>query len=484
MESMVEKALKCAPKVVCTIGPVSDSEEQIRSLMKVGMNIVRLNFSHGDHASHRANVGKIRRIAKEMNVNIGILQDLQGPKIRMNATIPEGGVPLVMGQDIVLAASKHQLPLEEALPVDYDFLAEDLKATENILFADGKMAARVKSIEGKKVVCEVTKPGILLKRKGVNMPESCLRIPAMTEKDKSDLKFGIELGVDFVALSFVRNPEDVQPILDAFRELKQPPLLLAKIEKPQAVQNFDAILNKLDGIMVARGDLGVEMPMVELPSTQKMLISKARAAGKFVITATQMLLSMVESSLPTRAEVSDVANAMYDGTDAVMLSDETAAGKYPIESCRTMVEIAESTTPHLKRLIKPKPEVLNYCRKLDNYEIPIGYSACTLAADTNAKFIVACTGSGQTARAVARFRPTCPVIGLTRNPIAYNQLSVTWGVFPIMTDAATNTDELFENVRKALTKYELVEKGDHLVVTAGIPLGISGYSNLLHVLTI
>ncbi len=484
MENHLQKTIGRAPKVVCTIGPTTESEEQIRALICAGMNVVRLNFSHGDHASHRRKIERIRRIAKEMKVNIGILQDLQGPKIRMNAGIPEEGVVLEQGKDIVLAASRHKLPIEEALPVDYDFLAEDLGIGENLLFADGKMTAQVKSIDGCKVTCEVHKPGTLFRRKGINMPESSLRIPAMTEKDLLDLKLGIELNVDFIALSFVRNPEDVQPIIDSFQGLKQAPMLLAKIEKPQAVERFDAILEKLDGVMVARGDLGVEMPMVELPSIQKHLIRKARAEGKFVITATQMLLSMVDSSLPTRAEVSDVANAMYDGTDAVMLSEETAAGRYPIEACRTMVDISQSTTPHLPRLIKPKPEDLNYCSKRDNFEIPIGYSACTLASDTNAKFIVACTGSGRTARAVARFRPTCPIIGLTHNTITYNQLAVTWGVSPIMTSMAESTDQLFEQVRKALVEHQLIKKGDHVVVTAGIPLGISGYSNLLHVLTL
>ncbi|MEM9424675.1 MAG: pyruvate kinase [Spirochaetota bacterium] len=479
---MFAKKILRAPKIVCTIGPVTESDEQIRTLIKEGMDIVRLNFSHGDHDFHRAKVEKIRRIAQEMNVNIGILQDLQGPKIRMNADLPEEGVPLVIGKELVLAASKYKLPLNEALPVDYDFLAEDVKVGEEILFSDGKMAAKVKSIDNYKVICEVIKPGLLFKRKGVNMPESSLQIPAMTEKDLADLKLGIELGVDFIALSFVRTPEDVQPILDSFQGLKYPPMLLAKIEKPQAVQCFDAILEKLDGIMVARGDLGVEMPMEDLPSIQKRLITKARDEGKFVITATQMLLSMVDSSLPTRAEVSDVANAMYDGTDAVMLSEETAAGKFPVESCQTMVRIAESTTPYLARLIKPSHNILTELQ--DNYEIAIGYSACTLAADTNAKFIVACTGSGETARAVSRFRPSCPIIGLTHNPITYNQLSVTWGVSPLMTTMAGSTDELFELVRKALVQEQLIEKGDHVVVTAGIPLGISGYSNLLHVLTI
>ncbi len=481
---MIAKRIQRAPKVVCTIGPATDSDEQIRALIEAGMNIVRLNFSHGDHDSHRKKVEQIRRLAKEMNVSVGVLQDLQGPKIRMNASIPEAGVPLEMGKDIVLAASKQGLPLQEALPVDYDFLAEDVKVGEKILFADGKMAARVKGIDGERVICEVTKPGLLLKRKGVNMPESCLQIPAMTEKDLADLKLGIELGVDFIALSFVRNPEDVQPILDSFTGLKQAPLLLAKIEKPQAVERFDAILEKLDGIMLARGDLGVEMPLVELPQIQKRLIIKTMAAGKFVITATQMLLSMMESSLPTRAEVSDVANAMYDGTDAVMLSDETAAGKFPLESCSTMVKIAESTTPNLKRLIKPSAQDMQASNSRNNCEIAIGHSACTLAADTNAKYIVACTGSGRTARAVARFRPTCPIIGLTHNQITYNQLAMIWGVIPIMNSMANSTDQLFEQVRQALLQQRLVESGDHVVVTAGIPLGISGYSNLLHVLTI
>ncbi len=479
---MLEKRISRAPKIVCTIGPVTETEEKIRALIEAGMNTVRLNFSHGDHEFYRAKVETIRRISKEMDLNIGILQDLQGPKIRMNANLPEEGILLVERKELILAASKYNLPIAEALPVDYDFLSEDLKVGERILFSDGKMAALVKRIDGHKVICQVTKPGTLLKRKGVNMPESELQIPAMTDKDMADLKLGIELGVDFIALSFVRNPEDVQPIIDSFKNIKSPPMLLAKIEKPQAVKCIDAILEKLDGIMVARGDLGVEMPMVELPAIQKNLIAKARSQGKFVITATQMLLSMVESSIPTRAEVSDVANAMYDGSDAVMLSDETAAGKYPIESCLKMVQIAESTTPHLPYLIKPDTELPtdlpNKC------ETAIGYSACMLAADTNAKFIVACTESGRTARSVARFRPHCPIIGLTHSSITFYQLSVIWGVTPIKTTMAQSVDELFDLVCKALAQNKLAEKGDEVVITAGIPLGISGYSNLLHVMVI
>lgn len=472
-----------APKVVCTLGPASSSDEAIKALIEAGMNVVRLNFSHGDHASHKAMVDNIRRIASDLGANVAILQDLQGPKIRMSASIPEEGVPLKLGETITLAASKHGLSLDEALPVDYDYLEHDVKVGENVLFADGKMSAVVESVLGQKLFCKVTKEGTLLKRKGVNLPDSNLQIPAMTEKDHADLKLGIELDVDYIALSFVRNPSDVQPILDAFAKLnRQRPLLLAKIEKPQAVDNFEAILEKLDGIMVARGDLGVEMPMEMLPHTQKYLISTAVNAGKFVITATQMLLSMVDSSLPTRAEVSDVANAIYDGTDAVMLSDETAAGKFPIESCATMASIAKASTPYIKRIIHPR-DISNEDAS-HSHEVAIGYSACTLARDTNAKFIVACTYSGGTAMSIARFRPPCPVIGLTHNPKTFNQLSMFWGVQPIMVGEAHNTDELIEKARQALLEHGLVSKGDSVVVTAGIPLGISGKTNLLRILDI
>ena len=476
---MVKEKLKRAPKIVCTIGPATESEAHIRSLIEAGMNIVRLNFSHGDHASHKEKVERIRRIAGKMNVSIGILQDLQGPKIRMGGNIPEEGVALSMGAELVLSASKHHLPLEEALPVDYDFLSEDLEAGQMILFGDGKITATVKSVEEKKVVCSVTRPGRLFKRKGVNMPQSSLQISAVKEKDLLDLNWGIELGVDFVALSFVRSAEDIQPILNVFRGLEQPPLLLAKIEKPQAIDCFDEILQKVDGIMVARGDLGVEMPMAELPSIQKHLIAETHSAGKFVITATQMLFSMMDSSLPTRAEVSDVANAMYDGTDAVMLSDETAAGKYPLEACRTMREIATVTTPQLQRMIHlPKS-----CTG-ENLGFSIGYSACILARDNFAKCIVVCTYSGETVRAVSRFRPVCPIIGLTHNLRTYNQLTISWGVIPLMCDLVHSTDELFEQVRQILTRWELVESGDTVVITASTLLGVSGSSNLLHVLVV
>ena len=476
---MIKEKLKCAPKIVCTIGPASESEAQIRALIEAGMNIVRLNFSHGDHASHREKVARIRRIAAETGLGIGILQDLQGPKIRMGENIPEEGVALSMGDELVLSASKYRLPLEEALPVDYDFLSEDLEAGQIILFGDGQIIAAVSAVEGKKVICSVTRPGRLFRRKGVNMPQSSLQIPAMREKDLLDLNLGIELGIDFVALSFVRSPEDVQPILNVFRGLEQPPLLLAKIEKPQAIGCFDQILQKVDGIMVARGDLGVEMPMAELPSIQKHLIAEARSEGKFVITATQMLFSMMDAPLPTRAEVSDVANAMYDGTDAVMLSDETAAGRYPLEACRTMAEIGRATTPELQRMIQPHKS-----DSRENLGFSIGYSACTLARDNFARCIVVCTDSGETVRAVSRFRPVCPIVGLTHNPRTYHQLTVSWGVIPLMCDLVHSTDELFEQVQRTLTRWELVAPGDAVVITASTRLGVSGSSNLLHVLVV
>ena len=477
---MVKEKLQRAPKIVCTIGPATESEEQIRSLITEGMDIVRLNFSHGDHASHREKVERIRRVAKEMGVSVGILQDLQGPKIRMGENLPEEGVALSMGEELVLCASKHRLPLEEALPVDYEFLAEDLEAGQMILFGDGQIIATVQAVEGKKVLCSVTRPGRLFKRKGVNMPQSSLQIPAMREKDLLDLNLGIELGVDFVALSFVRSAEDVQPILNVFRGLEHPPLLLAKIEKPQAIDCFGEILREVDGIMVARGDLGVEMSMAELPSIQKRLIREARFAGKFVITATQMLFSMMDASLPTRAEVSDVANAMYDGTDAVMLSDETAAGKYPLEACRTMAEIAGATTPELQRMVHPPKSI----EQRDGLGFSIGYSACTLALENGAKCIVVCSDSGETVRAVSRFRPVCPIVGLTHNLRTYNQLTVNWGVIPLLCELVHSTDDLFEQVRKTLTGWKLVEAGDAVVITASTLLGVSGSSNLLHVLVV
>lgn len=468
------------PKIVCTLGPASDTDEIITKLLKAGMNVVRLNFSHGSHDYHRDLVSRIRKITRELQVSIAILQDLQGPKIRMSASIPEEGVSLNTGQQIVLSASKNQFPLSEALPVDYDLLDTDVRAGESILFADGRIIATVEKVADQKLFCTVKKGGTLFKRKGVNLPESSLQVPAMTPKDYEDLQLGIELDVDLIALSFIRKASDILPIKEALKKNKHPALLLGKIEKPQALENFSSILENLDGIMVARGDLGVEMPMEQVPAIQKQLIAEAREAGKFVITATQMLLSMVNSPLPTRAEVSDVANAMYDGTDAIMLSDETAAGEFPVEACEVMAKIATATSPHLLHVIKPNVPI-----EEDGESIAIGFAACTLARDTKAKFIVACTNSGRTARAISRFRPSCPIIGMTSQQKTFDQLNVFWGVIPVKNNFVMHTDDLFDEARRILYEKSFVKTGDLIVITAGVPLGsVSGKTNLLRLLQI
>lgn len=463
-------------KIVATIGPSSSDPETISELIDAGLDVARLNFSHGDHESHGKAIDLIRSIAAEKKACITILQDLCGPKIRLGI-LPDEGVQLQKGETCVLASE--DFAQEGVIPVQYKNLEEDLRKGDRVVLADGSMELSVERVEGKNVFCLVVVGGKAFSRKGVNLPSAELSVVSFTDKDRKDLMFGLKKGVDVVALSFVRGASDLVKIRAILAKEENPPLLIAKIEKPQAVQNLDEILRMVDGVMVARGDLGVEMPLFNVPIVQKEIIYKARKEGKITITATQMLKSMVDNNLPTRAECTDVANALFDGTCAVMLSEETASGNYPVDSVKVMSNLARATEQHIvanRSVSIPEQEL-----ETSNVARAVGRSACSLAKDLAAGAIVAYTNSGFTAGSVARFRPSSPIIALTPNPRTFTKLNMYWGVMPGMTDNFENIEEMFTNAAEITVAKGLASKGDNVVITAGTPLGETGSTNMIKI---
>lgn len=465
-------------KIICTIGPAVDSPEQIRQLIQAGMDVARLNFSHGNHDSHRRSIQIIRSLSKELGKAVGILQDLCGPKIRVgHLPVPEK----VLKTDEIILLSPHDSSDPNILPINYPFLLDDVAVGDRILLADGSVELRVDEKNEAQLTAKVIVGGVIQSNKGVNLPSSSLRIPAFTEKDRADLQVGLEQGVDFVALSFVQHENDLEPVREILAQQAHRPLLIAKIEKPQAVERLDAILSKVDGMMVARGDLGVEMPLEEVPMIQKQIIRAAGKAGKPVITATQMLRSMMENPRPTRAEATDVANAILDGTDVLMLSDETAMGRYPIEAVRILDRIARATEPNIDWSHFMEDPI---SESLPPTEAAISRSACWLAHDLSSAAIVAFTSSGSTARLVSRLRPSHPIIALTPHDSTQRQLGLSWGVIPVKVVAAQDTDEMFSMAGTWVLKNEIVQKGDNIILTAGVPVYMRGSTNLLKVITI
>ncbi|SMC27800.1 pyruvate kinase [Desulfacinum hydrothermale DSM 13146] len=463
-------------KIVCTIGPSCDSEDRIREMIRAGMDVARLNFSHGDHAAHGRIIDIVRRVAAEEGREIGILQDLGGPKIRLGTLINRERT-LATGETVRLFAGDETS--DEHLPVNYPHLTEDVKEGDRILLADGLVELSVISKSSRELVCKVLLGGKIHSHKGVNLPSSTLRIPAFTEKDKRDLAFGLEKGVDFVALSFVRHERDVAPVFDMVGHGSRRPLVIAKIEKPQALQRFDAILQAVDSVMVARGDLGVETPLHQVPIIQKRIIRSTRQAAKPVITATQMLRSMISSPRPTRAETTDVANAILDGTDAVMLSDETAMGAYPVESVRVLDRIAVATESYLfenDRHMEALPD------HLPGAAAAISHAVVGLADALEAAAVVASTSSGSTARLVSRLRPRSPILGFTHSLETFRQLSLSWGVTPVLVPTYEDTDAMFDMARRWVLEQAVARKGNRIVLTAGVPIGVPGTTNMVKVI--
>ncbi len=460
-------------KIVCTIGPSSESPEIIRELIENGMNVARLNFSHGTHEDHRSKIKTIRAIADELKRPVAVLQDLCGPKIRIGE-IEEPGIRLVPGQEFILT-SETVPGNEKRVSVSYRDLPSEVKVADRIMLADGAIKLVVMKSFGMDIYCKVINGGVLTSRKGINLPSGTLKTPSITEKDKIDLAFGLENGVDYVALSFVRSASDIQELKALIHGQNCDTPVIAKIEKHEALAQMEAIVVAADGIMVARGDLGVEVPLERVPTIQKQLIRQANICGKPVIIATQMLRSMVDAPRPTRAEATDVANGVLDGADAIMLSEETASGNYPVKALQFMVRIAESAEeqyPHEKYL---------QLMERDGISKSVAYAACIVGKDLGAAAIVATTRSGLTAKHISAFRPPQKIIALSPDAGTIRRLALHWGCIPCLQELSSDTDEMIENTGFSALKTGEVVTGDLVVITAGRPMWVAGTTNLLWV---
>ncbi|HZG72312.1 MAG TPA: pyruvate kinase [Chondromyces sp.] len=462
-------------KIVCTIGPASEKPEVLKELILAGMNVARLNFSHGSHEEHAARIETIRACAKEAGRNVAILLDTKGPEIR-TGLLEEGQITLKAG-DLFILTTEEVIGNQEKVSVTYDKLPEDVFVGAKILVDDGLIELEVESINGNDIHCRVVDGGVLKNRKGVNLPKIATGLPGITEKDIEDITFGIEMNVDFIAASFVRKAADVLQIREILERDGAEISIIAKIENEEGVTNAEDILKVADGLMVARGDLGVEIPAEEVPLVQKRLIMACNKAGKPVITATQMLDSMQNNPRPTRAEASDVANAIFDGTDAIMLSGETAAGKYPVESVETMDKIAkraESSSYYKEKKTASKETDINITDAMAK--------AVTLTAKAlQAKAILTPTESGYTAKNVSKYRPCCPIIAITPHEKVMNRLALVWGVHSILLETPDHTDETMEKSIEAAVKKEFIQTDDVVVITAGVPLREPGTTNLMKV---
>ncbi|MEM8613662.1 MAG: pyruvate kinase, partial [Cyanobacteria bacterium P01_H01_bin.105] len=453
-------------KIVATIGPASRSPETIKQLMLAGMNVARLNFSHGTYADHAEQIRQLRAVSDELEMPLTLLQDLQGPKIRVGQ-LPDGEIELHQGDSLTLVPITQDSPQSDTVAIDYPHLAAEAIPGSQILLDDGLLELCVQAVQENSVLCKVVIGGILKSRKGVNLPTLNLRLPSMTEKDKKDLAFGIEQGVDIISLSFVRSPEDVKKLkaLLAAKGAKIP--VLAKLEKPQAIENLEAIVDECDAIMVARGDLGVEMKPEKVPLIQKRIIRLCNRKGIPVVTATQMLDSMTHSPRPTRAEASDVANAIMDGTDAVMLSGESAVGDYPIEAVKMLARIATD--------VEPEIDYPNFPPQRNEIPEAISEALNTIDHVLDLQCIVGFTETGYTARLAAAERPRAAIVALTANPKVYRQLNLVWGVRPVLLEQLDGSLEtLFEQIETCLLEKKFATPGDRILLLGGLPVKVSG----------
>jgi len=460
-------------KIVCTLGPATNSEEMIRQLIQAGMNVVRLNFSHGSQQEHRLMIEAIRKAAAQLGKAIPILQDLQGPKLRVGK-MKNGSIVLKRGQQIRLVAEEI-LGDEQRIGTSYRYLANDVRPGDKILLDDGLIELKVVHVYRTEVICQVITGGMLSDHKGINLPGIAISQPSFTEKDRDDLMFGIEHGVDLVAISFVRSADDVLAVKEVIQSKGQEIMVLAKLEKPEAIDHLDDILAVADGVMIARGDLGVELPLQKVPVLQKRIIQQAAHLGKPVITATQMLESMRFNPRPTRAEVSDVANAIFDGTDAVMLSAETATGSYPVETVRTMARIiteAEQAEGLMGHHLSPAEKTLSVADA-------VSHSACETAEFLKVKAIVAFTKSGFTARMVSKYRPKTQIIAFSPSETVQRQLNLSWGICPLQMEYLNSTDEIISRTEQILLDQKLAKLGDIIIVLMGSPIFIKGTTNLM-----
>ncbi|MDU5108837.1 MAG: pyruvate kinase [Clostridium sp.] len=465
-------------KMIFTIGPASDNEEVIRKFIKIGMSAARLNFSHGTHETHKEKIDLIKKVREDLNSPTAIILDIKGPKIRTHNFVNDG-VELVESQEFSFLCEDEILGDTEKCTVSYKDLYKDVKPSGEILVDDGLLRFKIKEVNGTEIKCVVTVGGLIKNHKGVNVPNVRINLPSITEKDKEDLIFGCENKIDFVAASFIRKASDIQDVKDVLKthggDYVQ---IIAKIENQEGVDNIDEIIEVSDGIMVARGDMGVEIPIEKVPIIQKKIIRKCNEAGKIVITATQMLDSMIRNSLPTRAEACDICNAIFDGTDAIMLSGESASGNYPIEAAETMSRIAIETEENLdynylnRRLKEPS---------LTSFSETISYSACRSSNLLNTKAIVAATSSGATAKLISKYRPKCPIIAITPHEEVRRGLNLNFGIFPLKCEMFNTTDEILVEAKKVATKLSFAENGDDIIVAAGMPNAVTGGTNMLKI---
>lgn len=466
-------------KIICTIGPATDDENVLRNMMISGMNVARFNFSHGEYSEHTKRFEEVEKIRDELKLPIATLLDTKGPEIRLGNFKDPAGVIIKSGDTFTLTTKECEGD-ETHSYVNYDRLPKDVKAGTTILINDGIISLQVNHVAGTDIVCTVVDGGRLTDHKGVNVPGVELNMPYLSQKDMNDLSYGAKMGFDFIAASFCRSATDITVMRNYLEAIGwKNAKIIAKIENGQGVDNIDEIIEVTDGIMVARGDMGVEVPFEKIPAIQKMIIEKVYKAGKIVVTATQMLESMIENPRPTRAEITDVANAIYDGTSAIMLSGESAVGKHPVEAVETMDRIAKTTEAD----IDYKTRFDHFYQKPEDRNITsaISHATVTTAHDLNAKAIVTVTKSGKTARMISKFRPYTPIVGATTEPQVYRQLVLSWGVIPVMCEEKKNTDALFNHAVEVSEKHGILDKGDLAVITAGIPLGMSGTTNMLKV---
>ena len=464
-------------KIICTLGPSTDKGDVLKELMLQGMDVARFNFSHGNHDEHLKRLKKIEKYREELNIPVAALMDTKGPEIRIGTFKDDKKIQLKAGQLFSLTTRDIEGD-ETQVSISYPSLVYDVAPGIKILIDDGLVEMTVVEVTTTDIVCKVKNNGVISNKKGVNIPGVHLSMPYISEKDRLDILFAIEHKFDFIAASFVRTAEDVLEIRKMLNKHHSQIKIVAKIENLQGVHNIDEIIREADGIMIARGDMGVEIPYEELPAMQKMIIKKVYNSGKQVITATQMLDSMIKNPRPTRAEITDVANAIYDGTSAIMLSGETAAGDYPVEALQAMVKITvctEGDIDYKKRFIQRE--------HLDELDVTdaISRATVTIAHDLDAKMIVTVTTSGRTARMISRFRPHCNVMGCTTDPVICRQLNMSWGVTPLLIAVEHDTFELFDHALQAVEKAGYLKKGDLAVMTAGVPLGIAGTTNIIKV---
>lgn len=465
-------------KIVCTIGPSTDNDDVMRQLMKAGMNVARFNFSHGDHEIHKRRYDQIVRLRDELGLPVATLLDTKGPEIRLKKFKDDKPVEISKGDTFTLTTREVE-GTNEICSVTFANLPKDISVGTHILINDGVIEMVAEKITGTDIVCKVIHGGTLSNNKGINVPGAKLSMPYISDADMNDLEFGAKIGFDFIAASFVRSAADINYLRKFTKSLGwYNPRIIAKIENSEGVENIDEILEAADGIMVARGDMGVEIPFEKIPAIQKEIIKKGYKAGKQVITATQMLESMIKNARPTRAEITDVANAIYDGTSAIMLSGETAAGDYPVEAVKTMALIARTTEKDINYVsrFEKASDIMHF-----SITDAISHAAVTTAHDLGAAAIITVTKTGKTARMISKYRPNCPIVGFSTDETACRQLNMSWGVLPGLVEEQNNSDELTNHAIERALHYGYIKHGDLVVLTAGVPLGVPGATNLLKV---